>query len=146
MYKVISLTVSVIFLALSVFAQSTSEIVRIEFNSGTRGSHEQIVITPDSIVTFQENSLKNDSHQPVARAASAKDWSHLLDCLRHVRLTEIETLESPTMKRAYDGASHSSIIITTSDGSTFTHGFDDEDPHHKLKPLMKEIHKYRKGA
>jgi hypothetical protein len=146
MYKTISLAVFISFIALAVFGQSSSDIVRIEFNSGTRGSNEQIILTKDSIVSFQENFQKDKAPQPVARTASAKEWSRLLDCLSQVRLTEIETLESPTMKRAFDGASHSSIIITTSDGSTFTHGFDDENPHHKLKPLMMEIHKYRKGA
>ena len=144
MYKTVFLTVIISCLMLSGLAQTTSDIVKIEFNSGTRGSHEQIILTKDSVVSLQENSQTDKVPQPVARTASAKEWSSLLDCLSQVRLTEIETLESPTMKRAYDGASHSSIIITTSDGSTFTHGFDDEVPHQKLKPLMMEIHKYRK--
>jgi hypothetical protein len=140
------LTVVISFLTLAVFGQSKSEIVRIEFNSGTRGHTEQIILTKDSIISVEENFQKDKASPGVARKASAKEWSRVLDCLSGVRLTEIETLESPTMKRAYDGASHSSFIITTSDGSTFTHGFDDENPHQKLKPLMMEIHKYRKGT
>jgi hypothetical protein len=132
------------FLSFAVSAQSSQEISRIEFNSGTRGYREQIIITPDSIVSIQEDIKANQKPNVKARAASPKEWSKLLDCLKDVRLTEIETLESPTMKRAYDGASHGSIIITTTDNKTFTHGFDDEDPHKKLKPLMAEIKKYRK--
>jgi hypothetical protein len=138
------LTVLVSFLSLTVSAQSSKEISRIEFNSGTRGYREQITITPDSVISIQEDFKANQKPLITARACSPKEWSKLLDCLGDVRLTEIETLESPTMKRAYDGASHGSIIISTTDNKTFTHGFDDEDPHKKLKPLMAEIKKYRR--
>ena len=126
-------------------AQTDRTITRIEFNSGRRGYREQIILTPDSIVSVQENFQTDKTPRVHSQKTTAREWSRLLDCLRNVRLTEIETLESPTMKRAYDGASHGSLIITVKDGTTYTHGFDDEDPHSKLKPLMEEIHKYRKG-
>lgn len=132
------------FFSLAVSAQSSKEINRIEFNSGTRGYSEQIIITPDSIISIQQDFKMDQKPRVKTRACSAKEWSKLLECLKDVRLTEIETLESPTMKRAYDGASHGSIIITSSDKQTYSHGFDDEDPHKKLKPLMVEIKRYRK--
>jgi hypothetical protein len=39
---------------------------------------------------------------------------------------------------------HSTITITTKSGEQFTHSFDDDDPHEKLKPLMREILQWKK--
>ena len=68
----------------------------------------------------------------------------MTDAIKNIRLTEIETLQSPTMKRTFDAAAHGSIIITIPDGRSFTHGFDDENPHKKFRALMDEIRKFRK--
>jgi hypothetical protein len=43
------------------------------------------------------------------------------------------------MNRASDAAAHGSLIITTSDSKSYTHAFDDENPHQKFQPLMKQI-------
>lgn len=132
------------FFTTSLVGQSQQDIIRIEFNSSTRGYREQISFTPDSIISVVENALTDTVPRSSARKTSQKEWTRILNCLSEVRLTEIETLESPTMKRAYDGASHSSIVITVNGGATFSHGFDDEEPHKKLKPLISEIHRYRR--
>ena len=114
-------------------AQKTGDILRIEFNSLTRGYQQLVVITADSIKisthargTEENKSIKN------------KDWIHIIKPLKNVSLSDIAELKSPTMKRAYDGARHSTITITTK-SETYSHSFDDEDPHDKLKPLLKII-------
>jgi hypothetical protein len=144
MNNLLLLTGLVFFLSFAVSAQSSKEISQIEFNSGTRGYREQIIINADSVTSILEDSKVDQKARKKTRAILPNEWTRLLECLGDVRLTEVETLESPTMKRAYDGASHGSIIITTIDNKTYTHGFDDEDPHKKLKPLMAEIKKFRK--
>lgn len=126
------------------FSQTHDEINRVEFNSGTRTYREQIIVTPDSLSVIKEDFRVNERPQIIRRSSTDREWNALMDALKNVRLTEIETLQSPTMKRTYDAAAHGSIIITTSDGRSFTHGFDDENPHKKFRPLMDQIRKLRK--
>ncbi len=43
------------------------------------------------------------------------------------------------MKRTFDGALHGALTFTTGAGKTYTHGFDNEDPHPTLHPIMECI-------
>ena len=113
-------------------AQNEHRITRIEFSSLTRGHQESIVFSVDS-VKIMVNSKTG------AKPLKKKDWGQLLNSLKSVVLPDIDGLKSPTMKRAHDGARHSAITIVTQ-SKTYSHGFDDENPHDKLKPLMKVIH------
>lgn len=124
--------------------QKTEDVNRIEFNSGTRTYREQLIITPDSLSVIKEDFRVDQRPQIHRRSTSAGEWRSVKEALKDIRLTEIETLQSPTMKRTFDGAAHGSIIITTSDGRSFTHGFDDENPHRKFRLLMDQISKLRK--
>jgi hypothetical protein len=122
--------------------QNSNEVVKVEFTSLTRGYQETLLITPDSIMS----SLDTRSEMPVkvSRVNKKNDWECVLKSLKGISLEAIGDLESPTMKRAYDGARHSTITITTRSGAQFSHSFDDEEPHEKLRTVMKEIQKLRK--
>jgi hypothetical protein len=48
------------------------------------------------------------------------------------------------MKRAHDGALHSTLTFVTKEGHSFTHSFDDENPNAKLSELMKAISEIEK--
>jgi hypothetical protein len=122
--------------------QNTDKVVRIEFNSLTRGFQETVVITADSAV--RAVNPRNGLPFTKAKAIKKRDWECLQKTINKISLSEISRLESPTMKRAYDGALHSTITITTKSGEQFTHSFDDDDPHEKLKPLMREILQWKK--
>jgi hypothetical protein len=141
LYKYTSLVF--VFLLNCAYSQTSSYITRIEFNSGSRTFRQQIIITSDSIVSVKEDFRIN--LKPVVKSGKATpaEWKNILQCLKDVALEEIPSLKSPSDKRTYDGASHGSIIITTRDRRSFTHDFDDENPHAKLQPLMKQILKTR---
>ena len=117
--------------------QSTGSIIRIEFSSLTRGYQELIVITEDSIRISTQGRTKEN------KSIENQDWANIIKALKNVKPTDIAGLKSPTTKRAYDGARHSTITVMTKSG-TYSHSFDDEDPHEKLKPLMKVIHDKKK--
>ena len=125
-------------------AQKTSKITRLEFNSGTRSFREQIILTPDSIVVIKEDFRIDLKPQVKRKSMTSKDWQVLTSKVKDVDLSEIEELKSPSDKRTYDAAAHGSLIITTENKKSYTHGFDDEEPHVTLKPLMDEIAKFRK--
>jgi hypothetical protein len=114
-------------------------ITKIEYNSGTRTYREQVIITPDSLVSVKEN-FRTDSGPVVSkRSLSDPEWKKLLQALGSTRPEDLPALESPSDKRTYDAAAHTSIRITTADSKSFSHGFDDTKPNEKLKPLMNGI-------
>ena len=127
-----------------VSAQTVSEITRIEFNSGTRTYREQVILTPDSVVSIEEDFRLNLKPVVKGRKENSDDWQALQKSLGNVVLSEVPKLKSPSDKRTYDAAAHGTIIITTKDNKTFTHGFDDQSPNEKLMPLMREIQRIRK--
>ncbi len=134
--------------AVITFAASTVQIPTqqpiemIQFSSGGMSGHfEEIKITSDSITIIhgqrRTGVLEKVSRQPLPPA----QWNMLMDHVRKIDLHAIETLESPTMARAYDGAKHSEIVIHTSEQEAVRHSFDDENPHAQLQPLMTTIRK-----
>jgi hypothetical protein len=128
-----------LFASLDARCQAPATVQRIEFISLARGYEEHVVLTPDSLVKTIESRL--DSHEPsYKRKLSKEEWAMLTESLKNVTLADIPGLQSPSMKRTYDGARHSSLNITTKDQTVLTHSFDDEDPNEKLMPLMKVIH------
>lgn len=124
----------------AVYSQKNSDVVKIEFSSLSRGYSKQISITKDSLIE-SSNVNRSTDIQTVKRKVSSKEWERLTHSINNVLISEIGDLKSPTMKRTFDGAKHSTITVTTSKGAVGTHSFDDEHPHAKLQKLMSEISK-----
>lgn len=120
--------------------KSASIIKSIEFVSNTRGYQKQVFISPDSVIEFTEKLNKG---QRISKPNTEQQWIELISTIDAVPLQGIDKLPSPTSRRAFDGAKHSSLIITTNDSKSHTHTFDDENPHEQLLPLMKAIRKLK---
>jgi len=118
-------------------------ITRVDFAKSSRGFREELTITKDSILIVIDNARTPDSLQRFSGKLDEKKWVQLNSSLQSVSLPEIPSFESPTMKRAHDGALHGTLIITTIEGKTYSHSFDDENPHAKLQPLMKCVQELR---
>jgi hypothetical protein len=86
-----------------------------------------------------DNARSSDSLKRVSEKLDKTKWAKLNTEIQSLSLPEVPLFKSPTMKRAYDGALHGILTITTMDGKIYSHGFDDENPHPKLQPLMKCI-------
>lgn len=114
-------------------------VLKIEFITLTRGYQKQVFISPDSLVKITDGRQGN--HQVVKKALPEGYWSQLVSSLDNVPLEEIPQLPSPTSKRSFDGAMHSSFVIQAKGEKSYIHAFDDENPHEKLQPLMKLIKK-----
>lgn len=114
-------------------------VIKVEFTSLTRGYQKQIFISRDSVVeTINGLEAGNKS---ITRKLAGGEWKSLAEAIGDISLEEIPDLPSPTSRRAFDGARHSTIVISTRAGKSYTHAFDDEDPHEKLQPLMTTISK-----
>jgi hypothetical protein len=90
-----------------------------------------------------DNARSSDSLKRVSEKLDKAKWVKLNTILNSLSLPEVPLLKSPTMKRAYDGALHGILTITTMDGKAYSHGFDDENPHPKLQPLMRCLQEIR---
>ncbi len=119
--------------------QSGDKISAIEVSKSSRGYQEHVRITPDSIHVFSENRI--DGSAPIKRttALPAGAWERLVATVDDINLKAVPELPSPSMKRAADAAMHASIAITTDGGATYVHGYDDENPHKLLKPLLERV-------
>jgi hypothetical protein len=120
------------------------EVQRIEFTSTTRGYQEQLVLNSDSIVFIYTSNVDRKEKRE-AKANHKQEWKRILQTVDNLEWTAFDALPSPTNKRAFDGAKHSSIIITTRNDGTHNHTFDDENPNGKLSNLMKCIQKHKKA-
>jgi hypothetical protein len=79
----------------------------------------------------------------IKRKLAAAEWEELIKGIARISLAEIPELQSPTSRRSFDGARHSTIEIYTREGKSYTHSFDDENPNEKLEPLMEIISRMR---
>jgi hypothetical protein len=123
-----------------------AKIVKVEFTSLTRGYQESITFTTDSIRGSKPVPGDRSKVTVINKAMKKQDWKHLVEQATSIPRAEFESLKSPTEKRAFDGAKHSTIVITLQNGDTYLHLFDDETPNEKLVPLMKCISKLRDQA
>lgn len=124
-------------------AQSLEQITSITFTKQTRGLVDEVVISRDSVKGFLENHRVPEKSHQYSTEIDSSQWAELIMALKDVSLEDIDGLQSPTVKRAHDGAIHSSIVIKLEDGSSVTHSFDDENPHPDLQPLLNEILEFR---
>jgi hypothetical protein len=120
------------------------DVQRIEFTSITRGYQEHLVVDSDSIVfTYTDNADRKEKRH--AKANHKQAWKRVLQTVDNIDWKNFDSLMSPTNKRAFDGARHSSIIVTTRIDGTHNHTFDDENPNQRLVKLMKCIQYHKKS-
>lgn len=120
-------------------AQQHNKLTKVEFTTLSRGYRQYVTIAHDSVSVHTESFQSEGKTPDYKRKLTKKECVSLAKLLDKIALAEVPELKSPTMKRAFDGALHSSIILSTNDAQSWTHTFDDENPHDKLKPLMKVI-------
>jgi hypothetical protein len=114
-----------------------NDIAKIEFTSLTRGYQKQVFIDRDSIKIIVDG--RQEENKVINRAMPDGAWDDLMRELKEIDLAKVTEYKSPTNRRAFDGAKHSTLKITKADGAEYTHGFDDTNPHSELKSLLKRI-------
>lgn len=115
----------------------------ISFENAARSFQNEVSITKDSLIISQNNFRGDRQSTKDRRPFTNAEWNTLLETLDGVELTAIPDLVSPTQKREVDAAAFGTITITTSKES-YTHSFDDYNPHATLMPLMNHIRKLMK--
>jgi hypothetical protein len=120
-------------------AQNKSAIKQIEFSKISRGYEEHVRIKADSVHVLVHDIRGEKAPVNFSRKTEESEWTRLLEIMKTIKEKEIETLPSPSMKRASDAAMHGTLTVTTNSDKTYSHGFDDENPHDSLRPLLKAV-------
>lgn len=137
--KTIVLTAALVFCAMLVLHAQTPVIIQVELTKQSRGYQEAIRITADSVFVVAEDLKNSKPAIRYSREISDEVWTALLSSIGALKLKDIESLSSPTMKRASDAAMHATLKIITNDGNEYAHGYDDENPHPSLQELRKKV-------
>lgn len=133
----------VLLVSLAARCQPAREVRSIQFTRESRGFLDQTTLRRDSLIVLVDNHRMTPASKHYRAPLDEKDWLKLLHLVSDLSLSEIDGLQSPTMNRAHDGALHGSIVITMASGERYQHGFDNEDPHPDLKPLLEAILSFR---
>jgi hypothetical protein len=120
------------------FAQQDTDVEKIKFTTLTRGAHQEVLITKDC-VSMVKQGRSDEKEIKIKVKIEKNEWLALLSAVEDISIANIPSYKSPSNKRAYDGAWHSSITITRKDNEAFGHSFDNEEPNEKLEPLMNAI-------
>jgi len=137
--KVIKFLVPLLVLAIQVRGQTAKDVKQIEFSTSTRGSYKQVIFTPKEMMISEENRTSSKGEERKNKKLKSAEWKNLCSTLKEVSIAGIPDLKSPTMKRSFDGARTSTITVSTKDGKTWSHSFDNEDPNEQLQKLMGAI-------
>lgn len=136
--------VSIWLMMLLVAYQEPDKIVQIEFTTMSRGGHREYVKIEPNCVTIEVVKMRGTESDVRKKSLTINQWQRIINTLDNVALTDIPNMESPTMKRAFDGAFHSELTITTMNEQNYRHHFDDLDPHESLSKLMKLVKVHKK--
>jgi hypothetical protein len=121
------------------FTQKQPEIKQIEFSKIARGYEEHVRIDGDSVNVFIHDMRGEKAAVNFGRKINEKEWVALMLSISNLKLGDVESLASPTMKRAADAAMHGTLTFTDKLDKSYAHGFDDENPHDSLKPILKKV-------
>jgi hypothetical protein len=138
MKNILNVSLLVILFANFGWCQTEQAVIQIELSKISRGYQEDVRITPDSVHIFMDDKTGQPSVRH-SRKVESQEWTRLVQSLDGVLIKSIPSLPSPTMNRAVDAARHSTLTVSTSDGRSYPHGFDDEEPHEVLQPLLKVL-------
>lgn len=109
-------------------------VAEVVFRAVSRGSSEEIRITPDS-VHVQKKGLAGNVQQ--SRSLSKEEWQQVLESLQGIDFSTIPDLIAPGEKRHRDAAMHGSISVTSGNITYSSNSFDGHSPPRPLVPLMR---------
>lgn len=137
--KLIPFLLPLIVFTSSLRAQTAKDIKQIEFSTSARGSYKQIIFTPKEMLISEENRSSSTGEIRQSKKLTSAEWKKLCSTVKEISIPGIPELTSPTMKRSSDGARTSTITLSTTEGKTWSHSFDNENPNAQLQNLMDAI-------
>src|SRR5688572_11027135 len=88
--------------------QDGEVVTKITFTSLTRGYQHEVFFTSDSLIAM-ENNRGEEKFQK--RKLQPFEWQNLMSATAGLKPEDIPSMPSPSSKRAFDGARHSTITL-----------------------------------
>jgi hypothetical protein len=146
MKNILTISVCLLVFGTASKCQTNQSVREIELSKISRGYEEHIRVDADSLHVLIENRKSEKPSQSFSRKITTDEWATLVSIVKEIKLKDMPALVAPTMKRASDGAMHATLTVNTEDGKSYSHGYDDEDPHEALQPLRKAIRELVSGT
>lgn len=121
------------------WAQSQSDVKQVEFSKVSRGYEEHVRVNADSVHVLIHDLRGDKAPVNFSRKIEESEWVNVAALMKSIKVKEIEALPSPSMNRATDAAMHGTLKLTVNNGKSYVHGFDDENPHESLRPLLTAV-------
>ena len=127
-------------LLLIVIGCTNSKIVAYKYVSSTMSGMVTTTVTSDSIIV--QKGGRSSSYESITN--NKETWKSLQKISKTIDIEGIDTLKSPSNRRAFDGASHDMISIYTNDTIYKSASFDGGNPNAKIKTLVDSLVKIAK--
>jgi len=111
------------------------KIMSYNYNVVARGYKQNINVTQDSTQIIE---LSRSTKTTVTKT-NPEFWKALQDASKNIELNQINTLDSPTNKRQFDGAMFAKLIISTNDSTYTSAGFDHGHPPAMIKAVVDSL-------
>jgi heat shock protein HslJ len=138
MKKIIALIILAVF-SFSMKAQNKQVVVSVAYESFSRRSRTEIIVTRDSAIVKTRDDAKYILMAP-------GQWQKITRALQKVKLSSVPSYKAPTKAREYDGAAHSKLAITTATKKYESQYFDSGQPMKPLQLLNDEIEAIRSAV
>lgn len=109
---------------------------KIEYEALSRGYFKKIIFENSKITIISD---RNNLDKGEVIMLSKKDVSDIMLLIKGIKLETMSTLKAPTNARAYDGAAHGNITITTNGKEYVGPGFDAGTPPKELVKIVDKI-------
>lgn len=128
-------SVFIVIIVLVLAACNNSKIVAYKYVSSTMSGMVTTTVTTDSIIV--QKGGRSTSHESIANNKTT--WKTLQKISKTINVEGLDTLKSPSNRRAFDGASHAVIWVYTNDSIYKSASFDGGNPNLKIKTLVDSI-------
>ncbi len=107
---------------------------KIEYEALSRGFYNKFIYENSTITIIAQKDSKGEIVK-----LSKKDVSDIMLLIKDIKLETMSDLKAPTNARAYDGAAHGNITITTNGKEYVGPGFDAGTPPKELVKIVDKI-------
>ena len=116
-------------------SHQNGEKVKISYQAISRGFFKQLTFEDAKMTYSEDRDLKTIDTFKISK----NEWKQILDLTSKLNLEELENLVSPTDKRLYDGAAHTTITIDLEGKSFNSSSFDEGHPPSKIEALVNKM-------
>lgn len=112
-----------------------SKDLKLTYHAISRGFFKTIGFEDSKLIYSEDPNLKSIDTFDISK----KEWLEITETLNKINLNVLETLKSPTEKRLYDGAAHTTITVVSTRKTYTSSSFDEGHPPAEIEELINKM-------